>query len=156
MLGLHKCSTPHFLQLAGDIKFLAVAEQRPLHLASQGRNGAPGLTVLLTPFSESLIYAWQSLLTHHTKSIILLWCDLIQQLAQRKPFRNRNGTKPVLSHLLRLGLPEYLDFLDLKPEENTQIKHFVLDQNELKSSFFLPNKAKARRWMEHLKVFHAI
>ena len=84
MPGLHKCSMAHFLQLAGDIRFLAVAEQCSLHLALEGRNGVPGLTVLLSPFSESLIYASQSLLIHHTKSRILLWCVLIQQLAQEE------------------------------------------------------------------------
>lgn len=152
MPGPHKCSVPHFLPLAGNIRFLALAEHRPLHLASVGRNGAPGLTVLLAPFSESLIYASQSLFIHHTKSRILLWCDLIQQLAQRKSFRKRNGTKP----FGKVGTVRIFGFLDLKPKENMQIKHFGLDQNELKASFLSPNKAKTRRWMEHLKVFHAI
>lgn len=100
--ALYKCSMPHFLQLAGDIRFLAMAEQCLLHLASEGQNTAPGLTTLLSPSSASLIYAWQCLLKHHTKNSLLLWCVLSQQLAQRKTLRKMNGTKPMLSHLLRL------------------------------------------------------
>lgn len=170
MLGLHKHNMPHFLQLARGIRFLAVAEKCLLHLASEVWNGVPGLTSLFSQFPESLIYALQDLLIQNTKNRILLWCVLIEQLYYRyiyeidryylyyreKPLEGGTAQYSCSPPFAEVGIVGMFWYLDLHTKENTQTKYFDLDENKLKTSHFLPNKAKNRRQMEHLKVFHEI